>query len=448
MPTAMEIYKLLPKTNCGDCHVPTCLAFAMQLANRKVSLSECPHVGAEAKQALEESAAPPIALVKFGGADRALSIGDETQLFRHEKTFYHPTVIGAVLDDTLPEAQLKAEIEKAVQASFVRVGQTLRLDALAIRNASGEEAPFLAAVRAASEAGNLPLILMTTTTSTMERATALAAASRPLLCGATAENLPGMAKLAKETGLPLVLRGARSLSELAELAGSARSQGLKELVLELPAKSLGQMLRDLTAVRRAAVKTQFRPFGYPTLLALDGSSLGEVSAALAVFKYGSVVLLERYTRELLYALLTLRQNIFTDPQVPIQVKPGLYSIGDPGPNSPLLFTCNFSLTYFTVSADIEKAKVPTWLLVVDTEGLSVMTAFAANKLTVESVVKALETYKVREVSHRGELVIPGIVSRMSGKLGEAAELSIVVGPRESSGLPKFLREFAARPSTS
>jgi acetyl-CoA decarbonylase/synthase complex subunit gamma len=191
------------------------------------------------------------------------------------------------------------------------------------------------------------------------------------------------------------------------------------------------------------VKKKFRPLGYPTVSVVGPSAKEEMKAALGVMKYSSMVLMEDMPKEFVYPLMALRQNIFTDPQVPIQVKAGLYTVGEPTDKSPLLFTTNFSLTYFTVRADIEKSKLPVWLLVVDTDGQSVMTAFAAGKLTAESVVKSLESEKVKEKCLRNEIVIPGQVSRMSGKLNELTGMKVVVGPRESSGLPKMLKSLQA-----
>jgi acetyl-CoA decarbonylase/synthase complex subunit gamma len=210
-------------------------------------------------------------------------------------------------------------------------------------------------------------------------------------------------------------------------------------VLEPAASSANLLLEDMTLVRRAAIRKKQRPLGFPTISVLGNSNSDEAKAALGVMKYSSVVLMEELPREFVYPLLALRQNIFTDPQVPIQVKAGLYTVGEPNDKSPLLFTTNFSLTYFTVRADIEKSRVPVWLLVVDTDGQSVMTSFAAGKLTPEVVQKAMDAQKVKEKNSRNEIVIPGQVSRMSGKLGELTGMKVVVGPRESSGLAKMLK---------
>ena len=277
----------------------------------------------------------------------------------------------------------------------------------------------------------------------MGEAVVLCGDKRPLLYRATSQNLDLMIGLAKSCSFPLVIGGASTLDELSQISEKAKKAGVSEIVLEPSMSSSGRMLEEMTAIRRAAVKKRFRPFGFPTISVLDGSEKDLMRAALGVMKYSSMVLMEEPPREFLFGLMTLRQNIFTDPQVPIQVKGGLYPIGEPTEKSPVLFTTNFSLTYFTVRADVEKSKIPVWLLVVETDGQSVMTSFAAGKLTPESVAKAIETEKIKEKNARNELVIPGMVSRMSGKLNELTGMKIVVGPRESSGLPKMLKSLTS-----
>ncbi len=441
MPTAMEIYKLLPKKNCGECKFPTCLAFAMQLANQKVALEACPYVSPEAKAALEESGAPPIRLVTFGAGDAAAKVGDETQLFRHDKTFYHPTVLGLVVDCAGGADAVRAGLEQVKGLEFERVGQMVRVDSVALRQ-SGASPEAFAEAAAAACSQPLPVVLMSEDPQALGAAAAGCKASRPLLYRATPANMDAMLEVAKSCGCPLVVGGAKELDELGQLAERAKKAGVVDVVLEPGAAGPSQVLHGMTTVRRAAVRKKHRPLGYPTIAVLGPSEEDQAKAALGVMKYASIVLMEALPREFVYPLMALRQNIFTDPQVPIQVKPGLYTVGEPNERSPVMFTTNFSLTYFTVRADIEKSKMPAWLLVVDTEGQSVMTAFAAGKLTAESVAKAMEAEKVKERSTRGEMVIPGMVSRMSGKLNELTGMKVIVGSRESSGIPKMMRTLS------
>jgi acetyl-CoA decarbonylase/synthase complex subunit gamma len=441
MPTAMEIYKLLPRKNCGECKFPTCLAFAMQLANQKVALEACPYVSPEAKAVLEESGAPPIRLVTFGWSGSPAKVGDETQMFRHDKTFYHPTVLGVIADDSEGIEKMKSKMQDAKGTYFDRVGQVIRVDSVAVRHSTGKPEDFLEAAKYA-ETLVLPVILMTEDAKLMAEAAAACPQARPLLYRATPQNFDQMVQVAKACGFPLVVGGADGLGGVAELADRAKKAGVSDIVLEPGGSSAGRMLESMTIVRRSAIKKKFRPLGYPTISVLGDSVADRMKAALGVMKYSSVVLMKDLPPAFVYPLMALRQNIFTDPQVPIQVKAGLYTVGEPGPNSPLLFTTNFSLTYFTVRADIEKSKLPVWLLVVDTDGQSVMTAFAAGKLTPESVAALIESEKVKEKSTRNEIVIPGMVSRMSGKLNELTGMKVVVGSRESSGLPKLLKSIS------
>ena len=442
MPTAMEIYKLLPKKNCGECKFPTCLAFAMQLANQKVALEACPYVSPEAKATLEESGAPPIKLVSFGTTESPLKLGDETQLFRHDKTFYHPTVLGVIADDSEGLDAMKKKLEYVKGASFERVGQMITIDSVGVRHSSGNAQDFLDAVKSAAGMG-LPVVLMTEDPDLMSKALSMCAPGKPLLYRATPQNFDAMMAVAKACGFPVVIGGTTSMEDLSNLADRARKAGTAEIILEPADSSASAMLEAMTVIRRSAVKKKFRPLGYPTISVLGSSMEDDLKAALGVMKYSSVVLMSEMPVEFAYPLMTLRQNIFTDPQVPIQVKAGIYTVGEPTDRSPVLFTTNFSLTYFTVRADVEKAKIPAWLLVVDTDGQSVMTAFAAGKLTPETVAKLVETEKLKEKSSRNEIIIPGMVSRMSGKLNELTGMKIVVGPRESSGLPKMLKSLAS-----
>jgi acetyl-CoA decarbonylase/synthase complex subunit gamma len=442
MPTALEIFQKLPKTNCGDCDFPTCLAFAMQLANQKVSLDKCPHVDQEAKDYLAASAAPPIQMVKIGSGDNIVEIGDETELFRHEKKFFHPTLYALMIDDTAGSDEKKQKIESLTSLTFDRVGQIMSMDMIGIRSKSGDAATFGAAVKEVASLTNLPLLLVSDNPDVMAEGAKAVADRKPLLHAATPVNWEKMTAVAKENGCSLVVREETSLDALAELTQKVKGAGLESIVLDFGTKTLGDMLRQLTIIRRLSIKKKFRPLGYPTFLFAQGdANQAGMVAALGTMKYASVVALEEADIPLMYPLFTLRQNIYTDPQKPIQVKPGIYEIGSPTPESPVMITTNFSLTYFTVSGDIETSKVPSYLLVADSEGLSVMTAFAADKFNAEIAADLVKETGIEEKVSQKKLIIPGQVSRMSGKLQEKSGWDIVVGPRDSSGLPKFLKDW-------
>jgi len=435
----LDIFKQLPKTNCGDCGVPTCLAFAMKLAQKQASLDQCPHVSDDAKAALDGASAPPIKLITVGAGERKLEIGNETVLFRHEETFYHPTGIAVLVDAGLPAEELAKRVEEVGEVALERVGQTLRLDAVALR---GEGEAFVGAAKVVAEKSAVPFILMNEDPEVMGKALEACAEKKPLIYAGTAENIEAMAALAKEHGCALAVRGS-DLSSLAELSEKAQGAGATDLVLDSGARTPAEVLANETAIRRAALRKRFRPFGFPTIAFPRGNDAqGEVQeAASYIAKYAGIVVLEKADPWQLLALFTVRQNIYTDPQKPLQIEEGLYEIGSPDENSPVLVTTNFSLTYFTVEGDVEASRVPAWAVVVDTEGTSVLTAWAAEKFTAETIAERVKACGVgSKVKHR-KLILPGHVAVLSGKLEEelGLEWTVVVGPRESSGIPSFLR---------
>ena len=437
--TGIDIFKQLPKTNCRECGQPTCLAFAMKLAQKQTSLDQCPHVSEEAKAALAGASAPPIKLITIGAGDRKLEIGNETVLFRHEETFYHPTGMAVTLDASLPEADLKEQMKEAAATGFERVGQTLCLNAIALK---GEGDALVRAAGVAAENSELPIVLINEDPGVMGQALAACAAKRPLICAATEENVEAMAALAKQHSCPLAIRGV-GLASLTELSQKAQAAGATDLVLDSGARQAGEVLANETAIRRAAVRRRFRPLGFPTITfaEADGDGARTFLAGTQIMKYAGLVVLDSITAPELLALLTLRQNIFTDPQKPIQIQEGLYQIGVPTDTSPVLVTTNFSLTYFTVEGDVEASRTAAWVVVVDTEGTSVLTAWAAEKFTAEVIAKKVrETDVGSKVKHR-KLIIPGHVAVLSGKLEDELqqEWKVLVGPRESSGIPAFLR---------
>ena len=385
-----------------------------------------PFVSEEAKA----SSAPPIRLVTIGDGPKKVELGVRPNCTGMRK-FFHPTIMPSS-SRTQRRTRRWKEASAAQDLVFDRVSQTLALDMLAVRNDSGDASTFAAmASRVANE--GLPMVLMSDRPEALRQAAA--GLTRPLLYAATAENVEEMAAVAKELKCPLALR-SEDLNTLADMAERARKAGVEDLMLDLAPQRAKDLVEKNTIVRKNAVKKTFRGLGYPIVLNACGDERAVLKAMLSTMKYGGIVLLDDLDPAHALPLFVLRQNIYTDPQVPIQVKAGLYPVNDPREDSPILFTTNFSLTYYTVLADIEKSKVPAWLLVVDTEGLSVLTAFSAGKLSAESVVTALEETSAKERSKKGTLIIPGMLSRMSGKLQELSGLKVVVGPRESSGIPK------------
>ena len=437
--TAIDIFKQLPNENCGECGVPTCLAFAMKLAQKQASLDECPRVTDEARAALDGAAAPPMATVKIGVGERVLEIGGETVLFRHEERFHHPCGIAIEVQSDLPEADLRARAEAIGKIEYDRVGMMLGVNLVAVRDAGG--GTFAAAAKVAAEASGLPLVLMSDDPGAMREALGAVGAGKPLIYAATAAHVSDMAALAKEQSCPLAIR-AESLDELASLSEQAAKAGVTQLVLDSGARAPGKVIQDQTAIRRAALRKKFRPFGFPTITFPQGDTpqAKALQACTYVAKYGGIVTMDATDPFAVLPIITERLNIYTDPQKPPQVKPGLYEVGEAKPDSPVLVTTNFSLTYYLVEGDVSASKVPAWIVVVDTDGTSVLTAWAGDKLTGETIAKAIKDSGVEEkVSHK-KIVLPGGVAVLSGKVNEASGWEVLVGPRESSGIPSFFRQ--------
>ncbi|MGQ9823444.1 MAG: acetyl-CoA decarbonylase/synthase complex subunit gamma [Desulfotomaculales bacterium] len=435
--TGLEIFKQLPKTNCKDCGHPTCLAFAMALASGKASLDQCPHVSEAAKEALDAASAPPIALVKIGTGNREVQVGNETVLFRHDKRFEHPTGIAVAVNDTEDVAAKVAQINKLV---FDRVGQVHSVNLVAVRNVSGDAVKFAEAARTASEGTDFPLVLISEDPAAVEKALEAVGAKKPLVASATAANYEAMTGLAKKYGVPMVVKG-QNLNELAELVDKVVALGHKQLILDSGAREANRVLADQTQIRRQALK-RFRSFGYPTIAyAVNEDPIQAVlEAGLYIAKYAGVVVLDSADPADILPLITLRLNIYTDPQKPIAVESKIYEIGTPSPDSPVYVTTNFSLTYFCVAGDVEASRVPGYILPVDTDGISVLTGWAAGKFTPEKITDMLKNSGIADkVKHR-KVIIPGGVAVLSGKLQELSGWEVIVGPRESSAIPAFIKQ--------
>ena len=439
--SAMDIFKLLPRTNCRDCGQATCLAFAMQIAQKKAKLEDCPHVSDEAMAALGAAAAPPMQLVSIGTGDKKLEIGSETQLFRHDEKFHHPCGVAVRVPDTLDAAALAAKIDKTNALAFVRVGLDITIDLIALENESGDAATFAKAAKTLAEKSKHALILMTASPEAMKAAAEPIAAQKPLLYAANAENAQAMAALAKELKCPLAV-AADGLEALAELTEKVKAAGAEQIVIDPGARDIKGALQALTQTRRAALKKQFRPLGFPPIAFAEADDpLDEMMlAATFLLKYAGIVVLRGDEPSQILPLLTARMNIYTDPQKPIQVDPKVYLIGEPDENSPVMFTTNFSLTYYSVESEIEASRVPSYLLAVDTEGLSVLTAYSGDKLDEKTIKKAMDKAGLEKLVKHRKLIIPGYVAVLSGRIEEATGWEVLVGPKEASFIPKFLQQ--------
>ena len=434
--SGIQIYKLLPQTNCKECGFPTCLAFAMKLAAKQVELSTCPYVTDESKAQLAESAAPPIRLVTLKSSGYEIKAGNEVVLFRHEKTFYNKPGLFINLTDDQPVEYLVKQANTVEDYHVNYVGIDLALDGLSVESRSGDPDKFSLAVKAIRSAAKKPLVLVSQDPKVISAGLSQLMGESPLICAATSANWEAMADLAKQYKAALVVR-ATTLDELADLTEKIKAKGVEDLVLDPVANNMGEWLALATQIRRLALKKNFRSLGYPLVAFPKDPS----TAAQAITKYGGFIVLNQFAPELAYALLVLRQNIYTDPQKPIQVQPGIYEINAPKATDPVLVTTNFSITYFSVANEVESSGLPAWLVVCDAEGMSVLTAWAAGKFDAERIAKAIKGFNVADKVSIKRLVIPGHVAVLSGELeSELPDWEIRVGPREALDLPKFLKQ--------
>ena len=445
--TGIEIFKLLPKTNCGKCGVPTCLAFAMTLAAGKAELSKCPDVSEEAKSKLSEAAAPPILPVTIGAGDTALKIGGETVMFRHEKRFENPPGIAVLISEKMSDAEVDARLKKVKELAYERVGLTLKANLVALKCETDDAAKFAVLAGKVKASGDINIILMSDKAEVLAAGAKACADRKPLLYAATKDNIDAVAALAKETGCPVVVKAA-SLEELAALTEKLAAAGLKNIVIDAGARSVRKALEDQIIIRSAALNKKFRPLGYPTIVfpceMTDNPMKEALIAAMFIAKYAGIIVLSDFQGESLFPLLVARLNVYTDPQRPLATKQGIYEINNPNENSPLMVTSNFSLTYFIVSGEIDNSKVPSWLYVKDTEGLSVMTSWAAGKFSADIIGPAiLKSGITDKIKHR-KLIIPGYIAAESGGLEEEMPgWEIQVGPRDAANLTPVLKAWKA-----
>jgi len=445
--TGIEIFKLLPKTNCKECGDPTCLAFAMKLAAGKAELNACPYVSDEAKAKLSEASAPPIMSVTIGVGERALKVGGETVMFRHEKRFENPPGFAILISDGMDDAEVDHRLGKFKQLEYERIGLILRPDLIAVKSDSGDKAKFEALVGKVKQKTDGGIILMSDNPDIMAAGLAACADRKPLLYAATEGNLDKMAELAKTNACPLAVK-ADGLEKLAELTAKLTEAGVKQMVIDSGSRKLRQAFEDQVIIRGAALAKKFRPLGFPTIVIpgemTDDPMKEAVIASVFVAKYGGIIILSDFYGESLFPLLVERLNIYTDPQRPLATTEGIYEINNPDENSPVLITSNFSLTYFIVSGEIEASRVPSYLLVKDTEGLSVMTAWAAGKFVSDAIAPFIKKSGIADkVKHR-KLIIPGYAAPESGGLEEElGDWEVQVGPREGSHIPAFLKTWKA-----
>lgn len=438
--TGIQIYKLLPQTNCKECGFPTCLAFAMKLAAKQVELSLCPYVSEESSAQLAEASAPPVRPIVLKSNGHEVKGGNEVVLFRHNKKFFSPPGLFIRVYDDQPAAEIQAKIKPVDEYVVDYVGMDLTMGGIAVQERGGD---FGAAVKAVRGTTSLPLILIGSPQALKSGLDSLGEDDTPLLCSATVDNWEAMADLAKEYNAPLAVE-ADNIDVMVDLVEKLEGKELKDLVLAPKQRTMGGTLTANTTIRRMALKENFKQLGFPILSYPGdcGDPIREITLAMqAIAKYSSFIVLDNFEPANAYALLVLRANIFTDPQEPIQVTPGIYEINDPGPEDPFLVTTNFSITYFSVANEVESMGIPTWLLVTDSEGMSVLTAWAAGKFDAEIIAKDAKRFNADEKVTKKRIVLPGHTAVLSGELEEEMpDWEVKVGPKEAVDLPAYMKE--------
>ncbi|NIO29805.1 MAG: acetyl-CoA decarbonylase/synthase complex subunit gamma [Candidatus Latescibacteria bacterium] len=437
--SGLDIFKLLPKTNCGECGVPTCMAFAMKLAQKKAELSECPYASEDAKTTLGAASEPPIRLVKIGSGNTA-EVGNETVMFRHEKTFFHQTGIAIELCTSEGKNKLLEKIKEIENYGVERVGETLTADLYLITHDSSDPEDCLSAIKLAKEHSTKGIILNCRDDKTLREGLEIIKDDRPAIL-LQKELSDKDIELAVSFDGSLILTG-HSYDDIDGQAKKAKAAGLNSLILNLESDNLGRQIQDNTILRRSALKKNIKSFGYPLFSYVRAENNFDLlaRASALICKYASIIALPEYDKALLYSLFTLRQNIFTDPQKPIQVDPKVYPVGDPTPESPIFITTNFSLSYFMVSGEIENSGISAHLVVADAEGQSVLTAWAAGKFNGETIAKFIKDIKLEEQVKTRKIVIPGFVSMISGDLEENLPgWEVIVGCQEASDIPSFVK---------
>ena len=439
--TGLQIQKLLPKTNCKECGSNTCLAFAMKLAAKKADLSECPYASDEAKEKLGAASEPPVKLVELG-VDRSLKLGEETVFYRHEKTYVNQTALAVNINDTDPTEDIEETLTAIKDYDLERVGEILRVDMISVTQAGDNIDTFSNLAKQAWEETRLPLVINSSDPAALKAAVQSVKGSNSVLVSATKETMQELIDIAKENSHALAI-SAPDLDQLTALTAKAKESGFNNLLLHLNPLSLAERIQINSLARKSALKNNFKPLGYPSVSTIrSGNFMDEAAAALTeISKFGSICVLPTFDPAQMVALMTVRMNIYTDPQKPIQVEPKVYPIGNPGPDSPVFVTTNFSLTFFIVSGEIENSGISAWLVVPESEGMSVLTAWAAGKFSGASIAKSIKEMELEEQITTRQIVIPGYVAQISGELEEKLPgWQVVVGPQEAADLESFITQ--------
>lgn len=444
--TGIQIFKMTPKKNCKECGSPTCMAFSMKVAQGAADISACPHMSEEALATLADATAPPMKTIKIGAGDAEYTLGGETVLYRHEKTFVSRPRYAVALCSCMDDATIDAKLEGLKKVDYERIGERMYVELIYV-NYSAEDGQdkYLDIVKKAAATGRT-LVLECTDEAVAKAALDICKDGKPVLNGATAANAEAMNAVATEAGVVLGVSGA-DMNEIYDTLAKLEGLGNKNLVVDVTGADVKTTFANAVQLRRAAIKDGDRTCGYPSIikvakLAKDDKYLQEALAALFTMKYGSIIVLQDMDYDQALPLYGLRQNVFTDPQKPMTVEPGIYPINGADEASLCLTTVDFALTYFVVSGELERSGVPCNLLISDAGGMSVLTAWAAGKLSSGTIAKFIEEQVKDKLTCR-KLVIPGKVAVLKGDLeAKLPDWEIIVAPNEATQLVKFLKEMA------
>ncbi len=436
----LDIFKLSPKKNCKECGSPTCMAFCMKVAQGAVPITKCPYMSEEAIALLSEATAPPMQTITVG----AHKLGGETVMMRHEKTLVNRNLFAATLDTSMDDASIEERIALVKKVDYERIGEREMVECVFVHDA-GDCVKFVELCKKAAALPDRTVIIDTKDVETAKAAVEAIKDSKPILNGANKDNFNDMNEIAKAAGLVLGVSGT-DLSELHDTVAALEKAGNKNLILDVTAPTIKETFANAVLVRRTAIKDGDRTFGYPSIVNLGvlcnhDEHLETALAAMFVVKYGSIIVMDKVGYAEALPLYGLRQNIFTDPQKPMKVAPGIYPINGAGPDDPCALTVDFALTYFLVSGELERSKIPVNLLITDASGMSVLTAWAAGKFSSTSVKKFFDEFDVASKINNRTLIIPGKVAVMKGEIQDKLpEWNVVVGTREAVELVKYLRD--------
>jgi acetyl-CoA decarbonylase/synthase complex subunit gamma len=457
----LEAYKYLPQTNCGECGEATCMAFASKLIDRSGKPTQCPPLVKEKKFAkklaeLERLLAPEIREITIGVGDRAVKIGGDDVLYRHKLTFFNKTKMFFDVTDTMDEAALIERTKKVADFRKFYVGRNLLLDGVAIRSVSNDPAKFAAAVKKVSEVG-IPMIFCSFNPAVLKAGLEVAKDKNPLLYAANKDNWKEVGELALEYNVPVVVSAFNDLDGLKTLAKTFAEAGIKDIVLDPGTYPSGQGLKDsftnFLKIRRAGIMGDTE-IAYPIMALPITAWMAGISdpvsaaywetamAAIFTIRYGDIMILHSLEPYATLPEVHLAETIYTDPRTPIAVDSKMYKVGEPDENSPVLFTTNFALTYYTVESDLSSNGITCWLLAVDTDGIGVEAAAAGGQLTADKVKDAFEKSGFdlkKDVTHN-TVIIPGLAARLQGDLEDKLGARVLVGPMDSGRLPGWFEK--------